>query len=77
MITAKELREQLKNIPDDTPIILQTDDDGNGYRYINRIDFESDGDKANMFDGEECVRAEDIDGEYDSSACYTLVAVVF
>jgi hypothetical protein len=77
MITAKQLREQLANVPDDTPIILQTDDEGNGYRYINGLDFEPGGDKANLFDGEECIRVEDFDGEYNSDTLYKLVAVVY
>lgn len=55
MITAKELRELLANIPDDTPIILQKDDEGNGYRYMNGLDFVADGDDANYFDGDDVV----------------------
>lgn len=76
MITAKELREQLANIPDSTPIILQTDDEGNGYRYIRGIDFEADGDKANMFNGEDCFRANDV-AEFGDESDFKLVAVVF
>jgi hypothetical protein len=79
MITAKQLREQLALVPDDTPIILQTDDEGNGYRYIRGLDFEPlEHDNANMFDGNyggECFRKTELDE--DDTSDYHLVAVVF
>lgn len=79
MITVKELREQLANIPDDTPIILQTDDEGNGYRYVNGIDFAPPtDDDANYFNGDDCVRKSDIDDEWRDAGEYDkLVAVVY
>lgn len=76
MITAKKLRELLASIPDDTPIILQTDDEGNGYRFINGIDFE-EGEDGSYFDGDEsCIRQHEIE-EYGSGSDYQHVAVIF
>lgn len=80
MITAKQLRELLANIPDDTPIILQKDDEGNGYRFMNGLDFEADGDMANYFNGDECIRGEDIEGDpewYNKEDYPHLVAVAY
>lgn len=76
MTTAKQLREQLANIPDDTRIIMQIDDEGNGYRYVNGIEFEAEGDDANCFDGESCLRSHEVE-EYGSGGDYTIVAVVY
>jgi len=80
MITAKELRQMLADVPDDTPIILQTDSEGNGYRYVNGIDFSpADNDEANLYDGEyggECYRKSDI-GEDEEELDLQLVAVVY
>ena len=82
MITAKELREQLKDIPDDVKIILQTDDEGNGYRYIRGIDYEADGDNVNYFNGEDCIRREDLEAGWgftdgEDYAEENIVAVIF
>lgn len=79
MITAKELREQLANIPDDTPIILQKDDEGNGYRYMNGIDFAQDGDDANFFDGaNDAIRGSDIEADFGGKEDYPhLVAIAY
>lgn len=65
MFTAKDLKEMLNSIPDDTPIVLQKDDEGNGYRYMNGLEFIATGEKANFFNEEEreCWRQDDLDGE--------------
>jgi hypothetical protein len=64
MITAKELREQLENIPDDTVLVMQTDDEGNGYRYVNGVEFTPKGNSAaNYYDpsSQECWRLAELD----------------
>ena len=81
MIAAKELRELLATIPDDTPIVLQRDDEGNGYRYMHGLDFEPSGDEANYFNGSfrdgDCVKGKDF-GEWAEPTDYPqLVAVAF
>jgi hypothetical protein len=77
MITVKQLRNYLADLPDDIPIVLQKDDEGNGYRYMNGIDFET-GDEANYFNEEgECVRASDFDEYLNKSDYPILVAVAY
>jgi hypothetical protein len=65
MFTAKDLKEIVNSIPDDTPIILQSDDEGNSYRYMNGIEFFPSGEKSNYYDenDNECWRQEDLDSE--------------
>lgn len=82
MITAKQLREQLANIPDNTMIILQADDEGNDYRYVNGIDYARDGGDVNYFNGEECVRKKDLEAGWgftdgEDYAEENIVAVIF
>lgn len=74
MITVKQLKAQLADLPDDMPIILQTDDEGNGYRYIRGID----GDDS-FFDSEEgeCLTLEDVIFEEKQTTDYTKVAVIY
>lgn len=36
--TVKDLKEQLAELPDDLVLILQRDDEGNGYRYARGLD---------------------------------------
>lgn len=38
-LTAKQLKEFIALIPDDTPIVMQKDDEGNGYRLMTGIEF--------------------------------------
>jgi hypothetical protein len=62
MITVADLKAMLVGIPDETLIVLQKDDEGNGYRYMNGIDFAPPGsDETNYFDGDECYRADDLE----------------
>lgn len=93
MITVKQLREILADMPDDTPIVMQKDDEGNGYRYMNGIDFEpADSEDANFYDDSdyegECIRKSDVEylmneyGDEDQTeeeylAKYKLVAVAY
>ena len=37
-ITAGQLREKLKDVPDDMPVILQKDAEGNGYSPLSSFD---------------------------------------
>lgn len=64
MMTVKQLRESLANIPDDVVLILQKDDEGNGYRYMRGIDYAvPPNPDANFYSGEyggECIRYSDI-----------------
>lgn len=39
-ITAGQLREKLKDVPDDMPVILQKDAEGNGYSPLSSFDTE-------------------------------------
>jgi hypothetical protein len=82
MITVKQLREMIAEYPDDTPVIMQKDDEGNGYRYMNGIEFNPVGHpESNYYNGEydgECVRQSDIDGGWGEASDYPhLVAVAY
>lgn len=81
MFTAKDLKEILNNIPDDTPIVLQADDEGNSYRYMNGLEFIAQGQKSNFFNAQdrECVKQEDLDSdEIDpKESGYVLCAVAY
>lgn len=49
-LTAKQLKELIALIPDDTPIVMQKDDEGNGYRLMTGIEFiPFNEDRANFF----------------------------
>jgi len=37
-MTVKELKEELKNLPDDMEVILQKDSEGNGYSPLDGVD---------------------------------------
>lgn len=81
-LTVGQLKEILKNIPDDIPIIMQKDDEGNGYRYQRGLEFIPDGDQANFFDKDEaeCYRREDLDFEgrdLEDDENLVLVAVAY
>lgn len=38
MITVRELREALQDLPDDMPVWLQSDAEGNGYERLRCVD---------------------------------------
>lgn len=38
VVTAGELRARLEGVPDDTPVILQKDAEGNGYSPLSSVD---------------------------------------
>lgn len=38
MITVKELKSLIENLPDDMQIVLQRDSEGNGYEYLAGVD---------------------------------------
>ena len=40
VMTVKELKEILADVPDDTRIVLQMDEEGNGYRWAYGADFD-------------------------------------
>lgn len=84
MFTVKELRELIKDMPEDTPIVLQADDEGNSYRYMNGIEFVPSGENSNYFneDDEKCVRQSDfeyleIKQETAKEEGFVLCAVVY
>lgn len=81
MFTAKDLKAILNNIPDDTPIVLQADDEGNSYRYMNGLEFIPNGAESNYYNQEdsECVRQSDLDSdEIDpKEEGYVLCAVAY
>lgn len=62
MLTVAELRKLIKDLPDDTILVMQGDSEGNFYRGLNGVDFVIEGDKANYFDSEEdeVYRGEDL-----------------
>lgn len=62
--TVKDLKAILAKIPDDTPVVMQKDDEGNGYRLMSGIEFFPAGhEKSNFFYEEEgeCYRQEDLE----------------
>ncbi len=63
MFTAKDLKEIINKIPDDTPIVLQNDDEGNGYRYMRGLEFISKGKDSNYYneENEQCLRKSDFE----------------
>lgn len=62
MLNVGQLKELIKDLPDDTPLVMQGDPEGNFYRELNGVDFVAEGDKANYFDSEEdeVYRGEDL-----------------
>ncbi len=58
MFTAKDLKEIINQIPDDTPIVMQSDDEGNGYRFMRGLEFIAEGEKSNFYheENEQCIR---------------------
>lgn len=40
VITAGDLRARLERVPDDTPVILQKDAEGNGYSPLSNVETE-------------------------------------
>lgn len=46
-MTVKELRKRLKDLPGDMEIVLQVDEEGNGYNYLRCVD-------ECIFDGDSC-----------------------
>ena len=61
--TVKDLKDILAEIPDDTPIVMQKDDEGNGYRLMRGIEFfDASKKKANFFNEseQECYRKEEL-----------------
>lgn len=38
VVTAGQLRERLEGVPDDTPVVLQKDAEGNGYSPLSSVD---------------------------------------
>lgn len=78
MLTVADLKALLESIPDDTPIVMQKDDEGNGYRYMRGLEFIPTGDNANYFDGsDECFRQSDLEDYGRTTEEMTLVAVAF
>lgn len=85
MFTAKQLKEIVNQIPDDTPIVLQADDEGNSYRYMNGLEFIASGEESNFFNEEEekCIRKSDFEyyeenyGQKPEESGFILCAVVY
>lgn len=84
MFTAKDLKEIVNSIPDDTPIILQGDDEGNSYRYMRGLEFFATGENSNYYneDEEQSIRKSDfeyceVNPENPKENGYVLCAVVY
>lgn len=79
--TVKQLKEQIANLPDDMVLVLQADDEGNGYRFCNGIDGPLAGGEQNYFDEDngECHREEDLfeQGIKVKDTDYHLCAVLY
>lgn len=60
-VTVFQLKAMLADLPDSMLIVMQSDDEGNSYKYLRGIEGESEGDKANYFHSEEhaCYRGLD------------------
>lgn len=81
MFTAKQLKEMLKNIPDETPIVLQSDEEGNSYRYMNGLEFIANSEESNYYNenDRECLKKSDLEDEERNpkEEGFVLCAVVY
>ena len=61
-VTVKRLKELIKDMPDDVVLVMQSDDEGNSYRYLRGIECITEGEDANYFneDEHECYRGSDL-----------------
>lgn len=61
-ITVFRLKQQLELLPDSMLIVMQSDDEGNNYKYLRGIDGHQEGNDTNFFDPttKECFRGLDL-----------------
>jgi hypothetical protein len=63
MYTIGDLKRDLAELDDSIPLVMQEDDEGNGYHYVRGVEFIPSGEHANYYDpkSRECLTGQDLE----------------